>query len=469
MLSIYRVAAGRSRARTPRSPGTGTHGLVTPKGPDPGSDSLTETNGHPALRVTDATKRFGGTLALNAVSLNVRPHSIAALVGPDGSGKSTLIKALAGYHRLDSGTIEVFGQPIDHQSDAGPDLRFVHQELALMPTLSIADNFASVNGYTRNRIGSIDWSVQYERVTEVLQQVSVFADPRTPVSDIGPVDRTLVAIARALHQMDVARGLLVLDEPTARLPLEQAMGLLGRLQSLRSQGLSVVYVTHRLQEVYEIADDVIVFGDGRSIHEGPLSDLPLERLQSLLAGARRPGGRETIKTLADDSIHDQRPVLEGRDLRSRRLNGVNLVVRAGEVIAVTGLIGSGRSELGRVVYGLQRREAGDILIEGKPASFPVADTLRMNAVGYVPQERSAGVLYTLTLGDNLTISSFNGLKSWFGLSRARFRQVAQRTIDSLGIVSGGVDALIENAVRREPAKGGSWQVASPAAVPADPR
>ncbi len=394
-----------------------------------------------ALTVTDATKRFGGTLALDSVSVEVRDGCVTALLGPNGSGKSTLIKAMAGYHTLDSGTIEVFGERLDRLGSGSAGLRFVHQDLALMPPLSIADNVASVHGYVRNRFGGIDWSREYERVREVLRQVSVDADPRTPIADLGPVDRTLVAIARALDHVDVAHSVLVLDEPTARLPAEQATGLLGRLQSLRAQGLSVVYVTHRLQEVYEVADDIVVLRDGRKVYHGAVGDLEIGQLRTMLSGPRRSAERVEARTVGPSG--SRRTVLEVRGLCADRLRDVNLSVDRGEVVGVTGLVGSGRSELGRVIYGLQRYDSGEILIDGRPSAHPTSRAIRSHTVGYVPQERRSGVLYTMSLGDNLTIGSFARLRSWYGLSRSKFAAAARQSIEALDIVPKTTDTIID--------------------------
>jgi ribose transport system ATP-binding protein len=392
----------------------------------------------PALRVREATKQFGATIALDAVSLDVPTGSVTALVGPNGSGKSTLIKALAGYHELDRGSIEVFGKPLN---DASRDLRFVHQDLALLASLDLADNLATVHGYARGRFGTISWKREYERVRAILRQVSLDVDPRTPIAELGPVEQTLVAIARALDHVDVANNLLVLDEPTARLPSEQATALLRRLESLRAQGLSVIYVTHRLQEVYEIADRVVVFKDGRNVFAGVIDALPIDDLRALLAGPRRSlelagaGGQAT--SAASDVV------LELRGVSSERLSSVDLVIRKGELVGVTGLIGSGRSELGRVVYGLQRRDSGEILIEGKRDSFPVSHALYSSRVGYTPQERRTGVLHNLSLGENLVIASLDGTQSWYGLSKAKLHSAAMSSIEALAIVPRTPSTLLD--------------------------
>jgi ribose transport system ATP-binding protein len=188
-----------------------------------------------ALSVLQATKRFASTAALESVTLELNVGQILALVGPNGSGKSTLIRVLAGYHRLDSGSISIHGENLAANSQQL--LRFVHQDLALLPNLGIADNLAVVQGYARDRLGTINWRRERARTVGVLKQVGLDLDPMTNTSDLGPVERTLVAIARLLDRVDVSRNILILDEPTARLPREQAGNLIGRLKALRDSGV----------------------------------------------------------------------------------------------------------------------------------------------------------------------------------------------------------------------------------------
>jgi ribose transport system ATP-binding protein len=397
-----------------------------------------------ALRVADATKAFGSTKALESVSLELRPGRVLALVGPNGSGKSTLIRALAGYHRLDSGSILVYGSAITARGHEGSALRFVHQDLALLPSLDVADNLAVVQGYVTDRFGTIRWRLERERTRSVLKQVLLDVEPTTNVSDLGPVERTLIAVARALDHVDVGHNILVLDEPTARLPREQAAGLISRLKVLRDRGLPILYVTHRLEEVHELADAALVLKDGRMVFSGLVSEITIENLRSLIAGPKRvteTPSASKARPVSEKTYDDQ--TLDIRALSSRRLREVSLTVRRGEIVAVTGLIGSGRSELGRVVYGLQLRYAGDILIGGKKAAFPASDALDSSSVGYSPQERRSGLFAHLSLGENLTLASFAGLRAWYGLSRRLFRQAAKRAIELLAIVPEDPGAAID--------------------------
>jgi ribose transport system ATP-binding protein len=401
-----------------------------------------------ALTVTGATKRFGRTVAIDSVDLEVAPGSVRALVGANGSGKSTLIKALAGFHALDAGSIHVHGRELGRGSvveqgiQAG--LRFVHQDLALIPSLWVADNLALTRGYTRDRFGTIRWRREAQRSRAELETVGISVDARTEVALLGPVERTLVAIARALDHVDPGRNVLVLDEPTARLPQEEASRLLAKLRALRDRGLPIVYVTHRLEEVYRLADTVTVLRDGREVFAGTLDSLPLDQLRSIITGlqgarraraatAARPGGPPRHRGVA----------LELRGVGSRVLRDVDLRVHAGEVVGVSGLIGSGRSELGRVVYGLQKYSSGEVRIAGRPAGFPRSGARYSGKVGYTPQERRSGLLARLPVEENLTVTSFEGLRRGYGISRERLRRAARRVIDELRILPPDPTAVID--------------------------
>jgi len=398
-----------------------------------------------SLAVTGATKRFGNALALDDVSLSVAQGSICALLGANGSGKSTLIRALAGYHLLDAGAVQIHGEELNvhrlAEQGRAAGLRFVHQDLALIPDLSIMDNLALERGYVRDGSGTIRWRREEERVRRELASVGVEASPSERVAHLGPVDRTLVAIARALDRLDGNRNILVLDEPTARLPQSEAAKLIAQLVALKERGLPIVYVTHRLDEVYKLADAVTVLRDGRAAFSGPLSTLGGDDLHKLITGvAVRVNRRPAAAAMSAGG----KAVLEVMDVSSQRLTKVNLTVQRGEVVGVTGLIGSGRSELGRIVYGLQSRTGGEVRISGKPIDLALAS----RRIGYIPQDRRAGLFPALSVEENITITAAERLNQWFGLSPKRVRDAALQVIrafqirpadplSSVGILSGG--------------------------------
>ncbi|OUC94190.1 ATP-binding cassette domain-containing protein, partial [Streptomyces swartbergensis] len=233
----------------------------------------------PLVRIRGLGKRFGGTVALAGVDLDVHAGSVLALLGPNGAGKSTLIKVLAGVHPADAGQITVDGEPLGSPA-ASRSMSFIHQDLGLVEWMTVAENIALTNGYAR-RTGLISWRRTRERCVEALRIVAGHLDPDAPVSGLAPAERSLVAIARAL----AARArLIVLDEPTARLPAADSARLFRVLHDLRDRGHGILYVSHRLDEVYQVADTFAVLRDGRLVSHGRLAGHSPARLVHDIVG-----------------------------------------------------------------------------------------------------------------------------------------------------------------------------------------
>ena len=347
--------------------------------------------GH-VLRVTRLSKTYA-TRVVDDVDWSLRPGRVHALLGGNGSGKSTLLKMIAGVVPADpGGEIEVGGTT--HPSDAyGPavaaaaGLRFVHQDLGLVDDLSIADNFALATTYPRTRLGRIDDRALVRHVAEQLARRGLGLDPRMPVRGLRPTERTLVAIARAFDGVGQEPATLVLDEPTASLPVDEVEHLFAAVRELRSAGHSVVFVSHRLGEVAAIADDVTILRDGRVVGEGPLAEFPESRIVELIAGhAREAARRRTSRADAATA-----PVLQVRGLDSGPLVGVDLDVQAGEIVGVAGLVGSGRSSLLRGIFGDLPR-TGTVAVDGAPIARGTRAAVRAG-IALIPEDRQRDAAY----------------------------------------------------------------------------
>ncbi|MFA4926943.1 MAG: sugar ABC transporter ATP-binding protein [Patulibacter sp.] len=362
-----------------------------------------------ALRTEGLSKTFPGTRALSDLTIEIGAGEVHALAGSNGSGKSTFIKLLAGYHQPDPGYSAWFGgQPLDLDApgaDRPPGLRFIHQDLGLVLELDAVDNFGLKCGYATRR-GSIDWREQARRTQRALSRFGIGIDIHQPLSQAAPVERTVLAIAAAIEGWDEAGGLLVLDEPTAALPHAEVEVLFQIIGEVVAAGASILYVSHRLDEIFTIADTVSVLRAGRLVETRPVEGLTGDGIAALMAGADVDTDvRPQPFVRRPDSV----PAIEAVDLRGRYLRGVDLTVHPGEIVGVAGLLGSGREELPYVLAGARADSAtGRIRAGGEPwrtierggfqhALVP-ADRLAEGIIGELPVQDNVALPALRTLG-----------------------------------------------------------------------
>ncbi len=347
-------------------------------------------------------KTFAGGLALDGVDLRIAAGEIHALLGENGSGKSTLIKIVSGYHRPDPGSVvELGGERLhfgDPASSARLGARFVHQDLGLVETSSILDNLAVVVGFP-TRLGTVRRSAARELTRSALNRVQLDLDPEALIGSLSPAQKTGVAVARALLPVGGSEArLLVLDEPTARLPEQEVARLLSLVRTVAADGVGVLYVTHRLDEVFDIADRASVLRDGCKVFEGPVASLTRDSLLGHLFGSA------IEKVRRDEAPVDGEVLLDVRNVGSEALADVSFVVRRGEVVGVAGITGSGRDALCATLFGARPRDAGEVRVDGHvvPPGRPSAAMER--GVAFVPAERKIqGAFLGLTARENIAI------------------------------------------------------------------
>ncbi len=344
-----------------------------------------------AVSVRGVSKRFGATQALADVDLDVTAGRVLALLGQNGAGKSTIIKILAGVHPADSGVITVGGLPLEAPG-ARSKMAFIHQDLGLVAQLSIAENVALGTGFPRSR-GLISWSAVRRQAEQALAGVGADLDPSTPVADLSRTERSLVAIGRALV---VDAEVLVLDEPTASLPVDETQRLFEVIRGLRDSGLGLVYVSHRLDEVFEIADDIAVLRDGRVVGAGPIAEQSPDSVVRLIVGRTPPAPRSA------PAPSDTGTALVLTEVVGQRVGPVSLSVGRGEVLGLVGLAGAGMTELGRGVAGALPIHAGEVRVGDRLHRTGTLRSAVRAGISFVTSNRMEEALGpTMTVLENL--------------------------------------------------------------------
>lgn len=382
------------------------------------------------------SKTFAGTTVLKDAELTVRRGEVHALLGGNGSGKSTLIKILAGVYRADpGGTVEIGGEstPADNWSAAtakSRGLHFVHQDPAVFPLLTVAENMAIGRGFTTGLGGRIDWRATKRRTAQLIERFSIPATPDTPVAALRPADRTMVAIARALQDQEGAEsGVLVLDEPTASLPVSEVDILLTALRRYAEAGQTIVYVSHRLSEVLDLADTVTVLRDGDVVGTRTVEGLTESQLVEMIVGRPLEG------VFPEPRRDEHRPVvLKVRDLAVGPLTGVDLDLHEGEVLGIAGLLGSGRSELLRALFGDLPRRSGEVELGGTPYAPRRPSQAMASGVAMVPEDRGSEAMFgDLSVRENLSAAVVPSYWSGGRLSHRRERTEARSLVEKYGV------------------------------------
>jgi ribose transport system ATP-binding protein len=374
------------------------------------------------LSFQHVTKTFEATVALSDVSLDVAPAEIHALLGANGAGKSTLIKILAGIYALDDGAVLVDGLP-DHS-----EVRFIHQELGLVDTMTVGEAIAMTRGFA-TQAGLINWSRVRSDAANALELVGATIRVDAMIGDLSRADRSVVAIARAVAS---ECKVLVLDEPTASLPDHDVSRLFEILATLRANGVSIVYVTHRLDEVYRIADVVTVLRDGRLVRTAPLAEVTPDELVSMIVGGALPAKL----TLPDPQMSDRGIALEGVRLSSEGPSLGRIAVRSGEILGLAGLRGSGHELIGRGIAGLTTLDIEQLIVD-KARRIPARDRQRwlLRNVGFASSRREKeGLAMALTVRENLFLNpAATGRKAWSWIWPPQERSNARRITANLQV------------------------------------
>ena len=377
------------------------------------------TQSTPILELVGVSKRFGAVEALKDVSLALSAGEVHALVGENGAGKSTLVRILAGVHRPDSGTLKLDGQEIVLRGPASARNRgiaVIHQHPNLFPDLEVAEN-VFIGHLPRGRLGRVDWRELHRQAGKLFANLGVAQKVNVPVRGLSVADQQLVEIAKALS---MEARVLVMDEPTAALSANEVERLFAITRQLRDRGVAVLFVDHRMDEVFEIADRVSVLRDGGHVITAPVSALTPEDTIRHMVGRRI----ESLYPKAEASVGEI--ALEVRGLtRKGVFSDVSFEVRRGEIVGLAGLVGAGRSEIARVLFGIDRADAGEVSVLGKRAIIESpTDAMRLGIV-YVPEDRHEhGLVLDFSIAANISLPIVRRLSRLLVMDRRRETDLA---------------------------------------------
>jgi rhamnose transport system ATP-binding protein len=389
------------------------------------------------IELSGIAKHFGGVQALRGVDFSLFPGEVHALVGENGAGKSTLVKILAGIHMPDAGTMKVGGEPIELRSPTQAQalgIAVVHQEPMLFPDLDVAENIF-MGRHPRDRFGRVDWKGMYREVNQLLASLDVSLSSRTPVQGLAVAEQQLVEIAKALS---LQARVLVLDEPTAALSPHEVEELFAIVKQLRERGVAILFVSHRLDEVFRIADRLTVFRDGEHIITAPVSEMNTEEIIKHMVG------RELSNLFPKSEAEIGEVVLEARHLsRPGVFADVSFQLRQGEILGFAGLVGAGRTEVARVLFGIDRAESGETWLKGKKVRIRSPQHAMNNGIAYVPEDRhQQGLVMNFSITANVTLAILQQVSRLGLVDPRREHKIASEYSRQLSIRSSGVEQLV---------------------------
>ncbi len=381
----------------------------------------------PLLQAKGMTKSFSGNTVLSQVDLTLLPGEVHAIVGENGAGKSTLIKLLGGVHIPDSGQLMVRGEEVSFHSPRHAirkGLAVIHQEFSLTPHLSAEENIF-LGHFPTTPFGSVDRKKIREETTKLLDRLSVSVNPSVPISQLSIAQQQMVEIAKALS---LDAEILILDEPTAVLDEDNVASLFAMLNRLREEGLGIIYISHHLEEIFEIADKVTVLRDGVKTGQSSVTEVDHDWLVRHMIGREFPTHESVSKSYGDIALAVEDLTVEGL------FEGISFEARAGEIVGLAGLVGAGRSEVAQTIFGIRKPDRGTIRIFGKERKIrSTRDAIRLG-IGYVTEDRKTqGLFLNRPVIENLTMSS---LKKFFTGIRLRLnqeRKYGRELVDRLDI------------------------------------
>ena len=395
------------------------------------------------LRMEGIEKKFSGVSALIAASLEIARGEVHALVGQNGAGKSTMIKILTGAYRKDAGEITFDGKRVEFASPEAAQrggISTIYQEINLIPYRSVAENIFL--GRAPRRFGLLDWPRMNREANELLRRFDVKIDVQEPLFVYNTAIQQMVAIARAVS---FQAKLVIMDEPTSSLADHEVKILYGVIRQIRAAGISVVFVSHKLDELYEVCDRVTVMRDGRTVNTSKMTEITKLELVAAMLGR----DIQTVRREGQTSFHGKghatdHTLITATGLRAgTKVRDASLSVRAGEIVGLAGLLGSGRTEVARAIFGTDQPDAGTISMEGKPVAFREPIDAINRGIGFCSEDRKVeGIIPEMSVRENLTLAILPRLARSGVVDEAKQREIVDRFVERLGIKTSGPEQKI---------------------------
>jgi galactofuranose transport system ATP-binding protein len=398
------------------------------------------------VKLQGITKSFPGVIALEDVEFGLRKGEIHALMGENGAGKSTLIKVLTGVEQPDRGTIELDGKPVQvrspqHSQELG--ISTVYQEINLCTNISVAENI--MLGHEPHRFGSIDWRRMNELARMAIERLSLEIDVTQPLGSYSVAIQQMIAITRALQVLSAR--VLILDEPTSSLDIHETNLLFDVMRKLKSEGIGIIFITHFLDQVYQVADRITVLRNGRLVGTYEAANLPRVELVAKMLG-RSLTELDAISKVKTQEMgrQDQENLVEAKKLGLKgSLEPMDLEIYAHEILGIAGLLGSGRTEMASLIFGIDSPDNGSLVVSGEKVNrFSPLESLK-RGIALCPEDRKEeGIVGDLTIRENI-ILALQARFGWFKfLSRQKQNEISEKYINLLGIVTPSADQLVKN-------------------------
>jgi len=399
---------------------------------------VSDSNGI-VLKMDSITKTFPGVKALEDVSVDLCKGEVLGILGENGAGKSTLIKILAGNYIKDSGHIYIDGEEFDIKNPGeamASGIRVIYQELNTIDNLTVTESIFVGEQITKGPLKIIDWKAMTDRAMDLLGTLNVKLDPNAIIGDLTISQKQVVEIAKAISK---EAKILVMDEPTAALSEEEIKSLFNIIGTLKERGVSIIYISHRLKEIFEIVDRVVVLRDGKKVGVQKIQETDHGKLVALMVG------RDIKDMYPKKEVEIGGVVMDIKDLSADGIDNISFELKKGEILGIFGLLGSGRTSLVKALFGANKIKSGQIHINGKSVNIKNPSVARDEKIGLVPLDRKTeGLALIMGVKENITLANIADLGQSFMINRKKEKQRAGKWVDEVGIRTPSVDQEVNS-------------------------